>query len=132
MRKNNEGALTRRGTSALVRHREPREEYLTPVADIFETSDAFVVRLDMPGAKKESLVVSAEPMLITVKGPVEKYHTDPARTLVSETVTKAYYRVFNLTRGLDHTRIQAEFEDGVLTMTIPKNDEMKLKEIPIQ
>ena len=133
MRKNNnEVALTRKGSSALVRRQGPREEYLTPVADVFETPDSFVVKLDMPGARKEALAVSAEPLLLTVKGPVESLYGETAKILMNEIVTRTYYRQFHLTTGLDHSGIRAEFEDGVLTIIIPKTDQIKLKEIPIQ
>lgn len=129
---NREIALTRRGNSALMKQQETREEYVTPVADVFETPEAFVVKLDMPGARREALSVSAEPLLLTVKGPVESLHHEPAKFLRNEIVIRTYYRQFHLTSGLDHSRIRAEFEDGVLTVTIPKTDEIKLKEIPIQ
>jgi len=131
-KKNTTVALTRRGINALVKHQEPREEYLLPVADVFETPEAFILKLDMPGAKKEALIVSAEPLLLTVKGPVEGLHQDAVRIHVNEIITKTYYREFHLTTGLDHSGIQAKFEDGVLTITIPKTDDIKLKGIPIQ
>ena len=131
MAKKNQVALIRRGEYALARRMEPKVEYITAVADIFETQDAFVVKLDMPGSSNNGIKVSVESDILTVRGAVPSHHREQSRVLMREIDTLSYFRAFNLGEGLATERIEAEFENGVLTLLIPKTDDYKIREIPI-
>jgi HSP20 family protein len=131
MAKKNEVALVRRGGVALVKRAEPKEELITAVADIFETPDAFVVKLDMPGSSKEGIKVSVESDVLSVRGTVQSHHREAATMVMKEIVALSYFRAFKLGEGLAGEGIKAGFEDGVLTLIIPKTDEYKVREIPI-
>lgn len=131
MAKKNEVALIRRGEVGLARRTEPKEEFIAAVADIFETPAAFVVKLDMPGSSKDGIKVSVESNTLTVRGAVRSRHRVTASLLTREIVTLTYFRAFNLGEGLEADGIQAEFEDGVLTLIIPKSDDYRTREIPI-
>jgi len=131
MTKKNDTALVRRGNNALMRQTEPREEVVTPAADVFETGDSFIVRIDMPGARRESLQVSVDARTLSIRGSVGSLHDGEARLALNEIAHKSFYRQFALTDGIESGRIQAEFEDGVLTVVLPKSDEWKAKEIRI-
>jgi len=132
MGNNGKNWIVRRGNSALTRRSETTESFITPVADIYETADAFVVKLDMPGATKESISVGVEPGNLTAKGVVGEYHGQNANLILSGISRRSYFREFNLTEGIDHKDVEAEFEDGVLTIRLPKSEKMKTKEIPIR
>ena len=132
MGNNGKEALMRKRSSALAKRTEPVERSITPVADIYETADAFVVKLDIPGATKDSISVSVEPGYLSAKGLVGPHHTEDANLLLGEIGRRSYFREFNLTEGINHKEVEAQFEDGVLTIRLPKTDEMKLKEIPIK
>jgi len=93
--------------------------------------DAFVVKLDMPGSSKEGVSVTVESDILTVRGMVKSLHRETVSMLMREIVALSYYRVFNLGKGLNADRTQAEFEDGVLTLTIPKADNYKERRISI-
>ncbi|GJQ19695.1 MAG: hypothetical protein HBSIN02_00500 [Bacteroidia bacterium] len=129
--KKNDTALVRRGNNALVHQPELREEIVTPAADVFETGDSFIVRIDMPGARRESLRVSIDARTLSIKGSVGSLHEGEARFVLNEIARRSYFRQFTLTDGIESGRIQAEFEDGVLTVVLPKSDEFKAREIPI-
>lgn len=131
MTKKNNAALVRRGNNALMRQMELREDVVTPAADVFETGDSFIVRIDMPGARRESLQVSADVRTLSIRGSVGSLHDGEARLALNEIARKSYFRQFTLTDGIDSGRIQAEFEDGVLTVVLPKSDEFKAKTIRI-
>jgi HSP20 family protein len=131
MTKKNDTALIRRGNNALTRQTERREEYVTPAVDVFETGDSFIVRIDMPGALRDTLQVSVDSRALVVKGSAGLPHAEGAQLLFKEIARKSYYRKFLLTDGLESGRIKAEFEDGVLTVVIPKSDQLKAKEIRI-
>lgn len=128
----NHGERARRPTSALAKRPETVETLVTPVADIYETADAFTIKLDMPGTVKDSISVSVEPGYLAAKGVVAPYHREGSTLLLSELGRKSYFREFNLGEGVNHNNIQAQFEDGVLVITIPKTDDMKAHDIQIR
>jgi len=129
---NNTGDLIRRPSSALAKRPEPLEPPVTPVADIYETADAFVIKLDMPGAVKDSISVIIEPGILAVKGKVDSHHHENGKLVYSEIGSRSYSRRFNLGDGIDSGNIEAQFENGVLGVTIPKTESLKAREIKIQ
>ena len=106
-------------------------EYVTPGADVFETETAFLLRIDLPGAVKESINVFLDGDLLTVRAPIVRLYGDNATLLVQEIVRTNYYRIFNLGRGVDREGVDAEYEEGVLTIRVPKSGNTKIREIPI-
>lgn len=132
MTKNGEVALVRKTTDALARRMEPLEDFVTPAADIFETSEAFVLKIDMPGVQKESISVQIEPGQLQVKGLISQLYKESTTVLFSEIRKASYYRKFNVGSGIDMEKIQANFDDGVLTITLQKNELSKVREIPIK
>jgi len=129
---NNHNELERRPTNALAKRPEPFAMFVTPVADIYETADNFTIKLDMPGVPKEAVHVTAQPGRLAAKGEVVGQHTEGGTLLFSEIGRKSYVREFNLGEGVDHNSIQAELEDGVLIITVPKTDALKAREIIIR
>lgn len=132
MARNNEIALFRRGNNALALRPESQESYVTPAVDTFETADSFILTLDLPGTRKDAIQLSVEPTNVIVRAKVEPYHKEDANLLVNETVSKSYYRSFNLGDGIDYSRVQAEFDGGVLTVSLPKTESMRTREITIK
>jgi HSP20 family protein len=126
------GERARKPSQALAKRSEPLEMLVTPIADIFETDDAFTVKLDMPGAARDSISVTAEPEYLSVKGKIVQQHPDNGILLLSEIARKSYRREFRLGIGVNQNNIQAQFDDGVLTVTVPKTDETKAREIQIR
>jgi HSP20 family protein len=129
---NNNRHMTRRPTTALSKLPSPIEIRVTPVADIYETADAFVIKLDMPGAAKETVTVSVEPGSLIAKGDVGQLHGEGADLVRQEISRKSYLREFTLGTGATHENVRAVFEEGVLTVTVPKTDDMKPKNIHIR
>ncbi len=107
-------------------------QYLTPVADIYEGTDSFTVVVEMPGVKKDSLSLTVEGKELNVKGIVSPYHGDERSLIINEIQPRNYYRVFNLGNGIDTQQIDAELDSGILTITLPKLEEAKPKEIQIK
>ena len=131
IRKNN-AAIVRKTPNAIVVRPESREEYITPAVDIYETPNAFILHLDLPGAARDGIQVNVEAEKLSIKARVEAIHSATANILYHEIVQRNYRRSFNLTRGIDSGRIEAEFQDGVLHVTIPKSEQFRRKEIQIQ
>jgi len=132
MAKNKEVAVVKRNNSLPVARPGTHETFITPFADVYETPEAFVLMVDMPGATKESINVSMERGTLVVKAPVEPYHKKNAVLLFNELRTSSYYRVFNLGDGVDRDNVDAQFEQGVLAIKLFKSEELKPREIHIK
>jgi HSP20 family molecular chaperone IbpA len=132
MNDTNRFALTRIPYGSVV-HRTTNGQTVTPVADIYETGDAFVVKLDMPGATKESMNVNVQPGSLTIRAAVAPYHRQPLSVLHQEMGSdRFYYRKFHLGNGIDDNAVDAQFHEGVLTVTLPKVESIKTKHISIK
>ena len=99
--------------------------------DCLRTGDQFVVRFDLPGIDVESLDVSADHQTLTVRA--ERTRRDPQGStyLVSERPSGTYSRQLVLGDGLVVDDITAEYQDGVLTLTIPVAEHAKPRKIQI-
>jgi HSP20 family protein len=99
--------------------------------DCLRTGEAFVCRFDLPGIDANSLEVSAENYTLTVRA--ERHRQDPEDSvyLVSERPSGAYSRQLVLGDGLNVDSIQADYRDGVLTLTIPVAEQAKPRKIEI-
>jgi len=125
-------ALVRSCCNALVRGVEESEMIICPAADIFETHDAFIVELDMPGVTKESITVTADAQVLSVSSSRTTDETERGAFLVNEIGIKKYRREFRLGSGIKLDEINAEYSDGVLLVTLLKADEVKARHIQIQ
>jgi HSP20 family protein len=132
MTKKNDAALVRLGSNALAVRTDSLQEHITPATDIFETPTAFMVRLDLPGTVRDDIQVNVQPEKLSIKTSVKNIHKEAANLIYREIPSKSYFRAFNLTGGVTSDRIEAEFHDGVLSVTIPKSERFTTKEIRIQ
>ncbi len=132
MTKNGQVALVRRENDALAKRMEPLEEFVMPAVDIFETAEAFILMSDMPGVLKKSISVQAEAGMLQITGTIVQVQNENVNLLYSEICKANYFRKFTIGNGIDVDNIQAKFDDGVLTVVLPKNETMRVREIPIK
>jgi HSP20 family protein len=107
------------------------EMYSLPAADIYETPDAFVLLLDMPGAGKESISLRLDRNELTVKAPVGQIHAEQGTVLFRELRNKGYYRSFSIGDGIDLSNVDAQFHRGVLTVKLYKSESQRPREIAV-
>ena len=104
-----------------------------PRMDLSETTDAYVVNFDLPGLKKEDLEISFEDGTLSVSGERHAETTGEDRKFVRiERSYGRFYRAFSLPQAVDIDAVEARFEDGVLTIRVPKAEEVKPRRIDIQ
>ena len=132
MTRNSGVALVRRGNEALARTMEPLEDFVTPAADIFETVEAFVLQIDMPGVRKDSVHVQIVPGQLQVKGLISHLYKETANLVFSEIQKASFFRKFNIGSNIDTDHVDASFENGVLTVLLQKSEAAKIREIPIK
>jgi HSP20 family protein len=107
------------------------EQYRVPAADVYETADAFVLMLDLPGAKRESIHLTLEKGEMRVRAELESERTEQESYLLNETESAGFFRVFSIGEGIDTSNVDAHFEQGVLTVKLFKSEELKPREIRI-
>ena len=104
-----------------------------PKVDISETKGELVVAAELPGMKRDDVSIRIENNVLTLKGEKqreeEKEGTNYYRV---ERCCGSFTRSFALPSTVDANKVKAGFKDGVLTITLPKTEEAKGKEIPIE
>lgn len=109
---------------------QSRASYVTPLANILETKDAYVLEAEMPGVGKDGLEVTVENGQLTILGHRSNYTTGGA-TLHRESREHDYRRVFEIDSSIDASRIHAKIDQGVLTLTLPKAETVKPRKISV-
>ena len=105
----------------------------TPAVDIVEDNDAFVVTADLPGLTKKDISINIKENMLTVSGERKSVIKDEKRNYCrTERCYGAFKRSFQLTDKVLADKITASFKDGVLTVDVPKAEEVKPKEIEIK
>src|SRR5262245_9764201 len=104
--------------------------YLSPRVDIIETKDAYVLQAEMPGATKEGLEILLENNELTLLAhrPAESME---AELVYRESTPRDFRRVFVLDPTIDTAKIDAKLEDGVLTLNLPKAEQVKPRRIRV-
>lgn len=107
-----------------------RVSYLTPLANILETAEGYVLEAEMPGVAKDGIEVTVENGELQILG-----HRAPqperGRELFRESRRLDYRRVFELDPAIDVQRIDAKIEQGVLTLHLPKAEAVKPRKITV-
>ena len=105
----------------------------SPLSDIYEDKENYVLTLDLPGIKKDNVKISYVDGQLNISGErkQEKESKDGTYHRVERSYGK-YFRSFSLPKEIKNDKIDAEFKDGQLTITVPKAEEVKPKEIDIK
>jgi HSP20 family protein len=96
-----------------------REEWL-PEMDVFEQEGKIVMRVDLPGMKREDINVAVEGDMLVVRGQrKEKKEVEEDNYHCAERAVGAFYRSIRLPEGAKTDTIMATYKDGVLEVSIP-------------
>jgi HSP20 family protein len=105
-----------------------------PPVDIFETAERdVVVKVEVPGIKREDIKLTFENNVLTLEGE-RKVATDVKREQYHrlERSYGAFRRSFTMPASVDGSRVQAAYADGILTITLPQRAEAKPRQIEIE
>jgi HSP20 family molecular chaperone IbpA len=105
--------------------------YFVPNTDIFETDDALVVVMEIPGVEKKDVEVSVENDTLRVEGRIDFRKYEGLEPLYAEYNVGHFARAFSLSNKLDQAQISAELDNGVLTLTLKKAKEAMPRRIAI-
>jgi HSP20 family protein len=103
-----------------------------PAADIFETEHELVVKADLPDVDPKDLDIRVENNILTIRGErkFEKKVSED-KYLRVERAYGSFSRSFSLANTVNAEAIKADYQNGVLTLTIPKREEAKPKQIKV-
>ena len=100
--------------------------------DVYATDEDLVVEANLPGVKPEEVEITVEGNTLTIAGEKRSSRNeDEGSTLLTEIRRGAFSRTLTLPAGLEPDRATATFEDGVLTLRIPKAEQAKARQIEI-
>jgi len=95
--------------------------------DLYKREDAFVVRAELPGFRKEDLAIDLADELLTITGTQKTEAKAEGKTVQERKVTRAV----QLPDNVDVEKIAAAYENGVLTVTLPVREEAKPRQVTI-
>lgn len=104
----------------------------TPPLDVYEEKDSFVVKAELPGTKKEEIEVSFHDGSLSISGErkSETKHEE-AEVYRAERFFGRFQRTVTLPAAVAADRVKACYKDGILTVTLPKTEEAKPKQIDV-
>lgn len=107
-----------------------RAEYFAPACEILDEEKSYSISLDIPGLKKEEIDIEVKDNHLHVTGE-RKAPQGQDNLLRSERKYGKFSRVFSLPQNVDAESIQAKFENGVLEITLPKEEKSTTRKISI-
>ena len=111
----------------------PSQAVWRPRMDLLETDEAYRLHLDMPGMTKDDLTISYQDDELVVSGERERPQIGDGEEFVRvERSFGQFRRAFTLPRTVDADNIGATYDNGVLTLTVPKAEAVKPRQIEIQ
>ena len=105
--------------------------YYVPATDIYETDQALMVVMELPGVDKKDLELAVENDALRVEGRINLGKYEGLEPLYTEYNVGHFARRFTLSGKIDQGSINAELENGVLTLTLPKAKEAQPRKIAI-
>lgn len=106
---------------------------LMPSLDLSETENKVMLRLDLPGVKPEDVTIEVVGNEIRIRGERKEEKEEKGKTFHRiERRSGTFYRAATLPCAVDEGKADAEYADGVLTVTLPKSAEAKTKQIKIK
>lgn len=98
--------------------------------DLYRAGETFVATIDLPGVDPGSIDVDVEDRTLTIRAE-RREHTGEVQWLSHERPTGTFARQLTLGYGVALDRIEADYRDGVLTLTIPVSEEARPRKIAV-
>jgi HSP20 family molecular chaperone IbpA len=104
---------------------------IAPLADIYETQNEYILKLEVPGAVKEHIDVTVDNDELEIRASVPEEKLEGASERYSEYRLYDYYRTFRVGSDINRGKINATLENGILTIVLEKHEEVKPRKIEI-
>lgn len=113
---------------------EPAARPWSPAVDIYETENELVLKADVPEVDPKNIAIQLENGTLTVKGE-RKFEQEKSSQKGFHRIERSYgsfVRAFSLPETVDGEKVNADYKNGVLTITLPKKEIAKPKTINVQ
>ena len=110
--------------------RQATEQFVAPAATVLENTDGYTLEVEMPGVNKESLEMWVENNELTILGRRSVPAVEGTR-IHQESRPENFRRSFELDPSIDAGKISAKIEQGVVTLTLPKAEQVKPRKIAV-
>lgn len=103
-----------------------------PALDLEEDKENFIVKAELPGVDKKEVSVSLQDGCLSITGERKsESKKEDAETLHTERYFGRFQRTVSLPAAVAADKVKAQYKDGVLTITLPKSEEAKPKQIDV-
>ena len=106
------------------------EQFIAPAATVLENADGYTLEVEMPGVSKENLEMWVENNELTIVGR-RSMPSIEGTLLHRESRQENFRRAFELDPSIDAEKISAKIEQGVVTLTLPKAEQVKPRKITV-
>lgn len=103
----------------------------TPALDLYQDKDNVVAVIELPGMRKEDIEISLQDGMLIIGGERKEESTSEKNATRTERYTGSFRRSISLPTRVDVNKVSANYKDGILTVTLPKAEEVKPKQIQI-
>jgi len=103
-----------------------------PAVDILESANSLTLLADMPGVEPKNLKIDLRDGVLTLSGTVDRPERVTEEPLLREYEVGGYYRQFTLSEVIDAGKIEAQLNDGVLRLHLPKVEAVKPRQITVK
>ena len=121
--------LVRENNGRQMSNRET-EKFVTPPASVSETADGYLLELEMPGVSKSGLEISIENNELSIIGRRSNAAVE-GTPIHRESRPHHYRRSFEIDPSIDSGKISAKMSQGVVTLTLPKAEQVKPRKIAV-
>jgi HSP20 family protein len=103
----------------------------SPALDLYQSNDNVVAVVELPGMRKEDIEISLHDGTLTISGERTRESTDAEKAERTERYIGTFRRSIALPTRVDANKVSATYRDGILTVTLPKAEEVKPKQIAV-
>ncbi|MEM6283560.1 MAG: Hsp20/alpha crystallin family protein [Chloroflexota bacterium] len=101
--------------------------------DVHENDEAYALLANVPGASPENIEITLHDSVLTINAELPQVEVEEGtRVHVAERVSGSYSRSLRLPKAVDASAVEAAYENGVLTLTLPKTPDAQPRQIPIR
>ena len=103
----------------------------TPALDLYENNDNLIAVVELPGMRKEDIEISLHDGMLTIGGERKSETREGDKAERTERYIGKFRRSITLPTRVDANKVSATYKDGILTITLPKAEEAKPKQIQV-
>jgi HSP20 family molecular chaperone IbpA len=117
--------------SGELKARAETEAALRPQVDVFEDANGITLHADMPGVSRDRLNLQVDGDTLLIEGEAKIDMPEGMEAIYADVRSTQYRRSFTLSNELESGKIDANLKDGVLTVSIPKREEVRPRRIEV-